>query len=1061
MDMKHEYFAIWEYYCKKYKRRHGPREKGFAKAIRESIDEIPFELFDEITYLRDYPDAIISKSISMMKPPKINPLHILDHYLQIGRREGRNAYCIRINGEKVIFHGFNHKEYIKVCLDAHHAGVSNELNGYIHFLQENPKPKIIAVKTEGTVFSELHKNQLWISTLKEEWARFNPWKYKVRHSKSETSAKELFIDYLLSSQTPTIQVQPQQPQQPQQQENTPNKVLIVMPTYNRASNIEAVIQQIESQTYTNWTFLIIDDGSTPENKTIFHAIREKYQNHSKIVFKENECNKHIAYTLNRGIEYLHQHDELTHLTWISDDNVYFPHYLERLINANAAFAYGYYTIHKSTTGRETVNSYQYTGYENVLNDFHGCAAFMWSKDTMKKVGMYREDISGCEDFEYLVRTFKVTPMSNIFHVKISLMCYHIHSDSSFSKGMRRIMNLRNDLIQQFKGNRVASSKTVSIVVLCYNKIEYTRQCIESVIRYTNLANAEIIVVNNASTDGTREYLEELRSKHANDIHIIHNSQNLGFSKGMNIGLKHSNSEYVILLNNDTLVGAGWDYELISILRDSPSIFAVTPVTNNSGNESKMDISHNHHDEFFAKYRSVQSILPSSFSCNSLGLFCGAFRRNELCDAGGLDEAYLNGWEDDDLYEKILQCGKKVHIATRSVVYHFGSVTVGKHYYSDPSNSNKIHFEKKWNKSWMSHGKHSFITDCSTGMEIYRGINNVNEYIMENYHEKGRLKKVPICENAIQIDPHLYEYLHGGPMQNVYHDIHDRGINEGLIYSINQFKNYFELGEDVFYKREESYFCRIQNHYIDLRLLADSLYEKSADEYIQDIRVMENTLTENLAAGDAICSYIGDEGVGHDLLQKLLMSNKTHLVQLFICKTEDLYRNMQETMAQFPHRIVFRCKEYGSDIIPSLQAIHYAQKYNLQYIYKFHTKSDKKWFDDCTDYLLQTDQATLKSIAQKKKCVGPNDYYLDINHRSEQIHCIQLKQKYLHLCDKTKFVKGSMFFCKMEVFTAVLQFIKQHQSRSWFLNNGYDTNIVNLDNSPTHFLERLFGIIRIE
>ena len=1067
MDMKQEYFAIWEYYCNKYKRRNGPRENGFAKEIEKSIDEIPFELFDYHVYLRDYPDIrakFSSNAISMMKQSNINPLQVLDHYLRIGRQEGRRAYCIRENGEKVPFHGFDYTEYVRVCSHAYNSRISNELNGYIHYLQQNPKPKMITIKAEGTVFSEPHKNQLWSSTLKEEWTRFDAWKYKMTGGKGGDNAKELFIDYLLSSHKTTIvETVPIPTIQVQSPQNTPNKVLIVMPTYNRASNIEAVIRQMESQTYTNWTFLIIDDGSTPENKRIFHTIREKYKNHPQIMFRENECNKHIAYTLNRGIDFFHQHDELTHLTWISDDNEYFPHYVEQLVNANVAFAYGYYTTHKSNTGEEAVNTYQYTGYENVLTDFHGCAAFMWSKDTMKNVGRYREDVPGCEDFEYLVRTFKVTSMSDIFHVKTSLMRYHIHPDSSFSKGMRRIMNLRNDLIQEFKGNRVTSSKTVSIVVLCYNKMDYTRQCLESVLLRTNLANAEIIVVNNASTDGTREYLEELRSKHANDIHIIHNTKNLGFSKGMNIGLKHSNSEYIILLNNDTVVSANWDCELISALRDTPSVFAVTPVTNNSGNESKMDILHNDPDDFFAKYRSTQTILPSTFLCNSLGLFCGAFRRNELCDVGGLDEAYLNGWEDDDLYEKLTRLGKKVHIATRSAVYHFANVTVGKGAYSERSNPNKTYFEKKWNKSWTSHGKHSFITDCSTGMEVYHGINNVDKYMMENHGKewKWRMKKVPTCENAIQIDPHLYEYLHGKSIKNVYREIHDRGVKEGLIYSINQFKNYFELGEDVFYKRGESYFCRIHNYYIDLHLLANYIYEKSADEYIQDIRVVENTLTDILVAEYAICSYIGDESVGHDLLQKILTSNKGHFVQLFICKTEEIYRNMQGKMNQFPNRIVFRSKEYGCDIIPSLQAIHYAQKYNIQYIYKFHTKSDKKWFDDCTDYLLQTDSATLKSIAQKKNCVGREDYYLDINHRSEHIHCIQLKQRYLHLCDKIQFVKGSMFFCKMEVFSTVLQFIKKHQHRSWFLNNGYDTNIVNLDNSPIHFLERLFGIIRVE
>ena len=129
MDMKQEYFAIWEYYCNKYKRRNGPRENGFAKEIEKSIDEIPFELFDYHVYLRDYPDIrakFSSNAISMMKQSNINLLRVLDHYLRIGRQEGRRAYCIRENGEKVPFHGFDYTEYVRVCSHAYNSRISNE-----------------------------------------------------------------------------------------------------------------------------------------------------------------------------------------------------------------------------------------------------------------------------------------------------------------------------------------------------------------------------------------------------------------------------------------------------------------------------------------------------------------------------------------------------------------------------------------------------------------------------------------------------------------------------------------------------------------------------------------------------------------------------------------------------------------------------------------------------------------------------------------------------------------------------------------------------------------------
>ena len=97
---------------------------------------------------------------------------------------------------------------------------------------------------------------------------------------------------------------------------------------------------------------------------------------------------------------------------------------------------------------------------------------------------------------------------------------------------------------------------VSIVVVTYHNIEYTKRCIESVFRNTIHPNFELIVVDNASNDGTPEYLNALAAEHDN-VKIILNSHNLGFARANNQGLEAAAGEHFVLLNNDTIVPNGW------------------------------------------------------------------------------------------------------------------------------------------------------------------------------------------------------------------------------------------------------------------------------------------------------------------------------------------------------------------------------------------------------------------------------------------------------------------------------------------------------------------------
>ncbi len=91
---------------------------------------------------------------------------------------------------------------------------------------------------------------------------------------------------------------------------------------------------------------------------------------------------------------------------------------------------------------------------------------------------------------------------------------------------------------------------LTVVIVNYNVCYYVEQCLESVFRATKGMESEIFVVDNASSDGSVDYL---RQKFAKQITLIECQHNLGFARANNIAIRQSTGEYVLLLNPDTFV----------------------------------------------------------------------------------------------------------------------------------------------------------------------------------------------------------------------------------------------------------------------------------------------------------------------------------------------------------------------------------------------------------------------------------------------------------------------------------------------------------------------------
>jgi GT2 family glycosyltransferase len=108
--------------------------------------------------------------------------------------------------------------------------------------------------------------------------------------------------------------------------------------------------------------------------------------------------------------------------------------------------------------------------------------------------------------------------------------------------------------------------SASIIIPCFNQLEFTRHCLRALFRNTRSASGgwELIVIDNGSTDGTGTYLAGVQDSAPAPVTIISNSTNRGFPAAINEGLRMARGEYLVLLNNDAVVTDSWLDQLIAL-----------------------------------------------------------------------------------------------------------------------------------------------------------------------------------------------------------------------------------------------------------------------------------------------------------------------------------------------------------------------------------------------------------------------------------------------------------------------------------------------------------------
>lgn len=222
-------------------------------------------------------------------------------------------------------------------------------------------------------------------------------------------------------------------------------------------------------------------------------------------------------------------------------------------------------------------------------------------------------------------------------------------------------------------------KEVTVVIPNYNGKKFLKDCIESLYS-KNSIDFDLIIVDNCSTDSDYKFLNEYK-----DLKFEKLDKNYGFAYAVNVGIKKSNTKYVVLLNNDTVVFENYLSELLNLIKSDDKIFAAQSMMIKMVNKDKLDNAGDYYNilgwgfkGFDGKSIELRNVNRDRriFSC------CGAsviYRKDVFEEIGYFDEEFFAYLEDIDVSYRAMIHGYKNMYCHKSKIYHFASGTTGSKY----------------------------------------------------------------------------------------------------------------------------------------------------------------------------------------------------------------------------------------------------------------------------------------------------------------------------------------------------------------------------------------------
>jgi len=526
------------------------------------------------------------------------------------------------------------------------------------------------------------------------------------------------------------------------------KISVIVPMYKTKEKFfKDLVNCMINQTYSNWE-LCLADGSPEQNENL----KKYYEKDNRIKYKYLNENLGIAGNTNAAIDMATGE----YIALLDHDDILSDYALFEVVNCinkfpNAEFIY-------SDEDKIDENDNRYDAYfkpdfapDTLRCQNYICHFSIFKKELMDKLEGFKADYDGAQDYDIFLRMSEVTKPENIKHIPKILYHWRVHSESTaklnsnaknyaFEAGKKAIedhlkrVGLEGEVTPGcIEGiyrvdYKVKGTPKVSIVIPNKDGKDILEVCINSVLEKTTYSNYEIVAVeNNSETKEIFEYYKEIEKNDKIQV-VKYPNKGFNYSAIINFGVKNSNGDYIIQLNNDTeLITPNWlEIMLGFIQREDVGALGVklyypdetiqhsgiiVGVGGIAGNRFKSIPKDGH--GYFAKESMIENLSAVTGACLMTS-------KSVYEEVGWMDENLAVAFNDVDFCLKIREKGYLVVYNPFVEFWHYESKSRGQE--NTPAKIKRFQgemstFEKRWGDI-LDEGDPYYNVNLSLDTEVY-------------------------------------------------------------------------------------------------------------------------------------------------------------------------------------------------------------------------------------------------------------------------------------------------------------------------------------------------------
>jgi len=608
----------------------------------------------------------------------------LRHFLTKGVKEGRNPTPY-----------FDVRWYLARYQDVKKRG----MNPFVHYVkygrnegrQPNPQSRVAQSRSAFRDFPEYLRYSLLCATVEAPFTE----EHKRCFATMEKIRKELCV----------------------LADGVDRLVSIVMPAYNRADTISEAIDSVLAQTYPHFELIVVDDGSTDATRDVVRSYRDERVRLIPLGSRHGvSAARNAALREARG----------DFITYLDSDNLMDRHFLRafmgafyRLPDAEAIYCAQY--VYEGPSKR--LKSIRFGAYNKSAlrnHNYIDLNTFMHKADVLSRAGMFDESLRRLVDWDFIERISETCKMYSapllLSHYRLGAASNSITLIEDYRLAEARIREKQHERAQfQVNSGQVRSlGRPLTVVIPNYQSLEYLQNCIASIKQDAGKSDCDIIVVDNASNEEVRNYLQELDQNHP-VVRCILCDANYGFTHAVNIGIENAKpGRDILILNNDAVLVPGALAAMQDAALSSDDVGVVVPQQllpagertisvhapdSNPSYEADVSLSIHHNNIARIPCFHDGELVELTFA----PFFCVYVKRSVLDALHGLDAEFGRHYRSDRVFCNMVHeyLGRRIVYTPRACVYHMHQQATRQLKQYNPDEHRQMYQENIWPHDLMS------------------------------------------------------------------------------------------------------------------------------------------------------------------------------------------------------------------------------------------------------------------------------------------------------------------------------------------------------------------------